>query len=47
MSEAGNGTLQEETLDEEAEEDDAGKEHRENQDLARWVRTETGSQEKG
>lgn len=44
-SEAGNCALQEETSDEEAEEEDVGEEYCENQDLARWVRTETRSQE--
>lgn len=46
-SEAGNCTFQEETSDEEAEEEDVEEEYRKNQDLARWVKTETRSQEKG
>lgn len=45
-SEAGKCAFQEETSDEEAEEEDVGEEYREGQDLARWVRAESRSQEK-
>lgn len=43
--EAGGCAFQEQASDQEAEDNDVGEEYRENQPLAGWVGTETGSQE--